>query len=208
MHVNLWAGGPTLALADHWQQGDRLPDEPADTQVFGYKFSDGAAGSVATHRYPSEHAMPLDTDAMIDGLHGAAAVISGDAALIEVDVEETAGGVPYVYSLMKIRQEPDGVQYNLTLHLHGDHIQQIQGFFFEGDVTGMRDAAVYEMARRRDLLVEPTADDPTGGWARDPYSGVKTGFVMNMSELSDFDERLPSHPLSMARELLASVGAS
>jgi hypothetical protein len=43
---------------------------------------------------------------------------------------------------------------------------------------------------------------------RDPYNGSTTAFVMNMSELRDFDEHFPTHPVWMAWELLASVVAS
>ena len=31
---------------------------------------------------------------------------------------------------------------------------------------------------------------------------------MNMSELPDFDEQFPNHPLTMARELLRNIAAS
>lgn len=34
------------------------------------------------------------------------------------------------------------------------------------------------------------------------------GFVMNMSELPDFDEQFPNHPLSMAQELLRNIADS
>lgn len=208
MQVSLWPGGPTLTLAAHWQAGNLLPDDPPGAEAIFYRFDDGSMGSAVTHPYPPEHAMPLDAEELIGGLLEAPAVLAGQAALIEVNVGRTASGVPYIYSLMKIKQEPAGLQYNLTLHLHDDHIHQVQGFFLEGDTTGIRDATVYEIARQHNALREPTDNDPTGGWARDPYSGLRAGFVMNMSELADFDAQFPGHPLSMARELLTSVAAS
>lgn len=112
MQLNLWSGGPTLTLADYWQRGNTLQDDPPDTQVFGCRFDGGATGSVMTHACPADYAMPLDENALIDGLLDAPAVAGGQAGLIEVNVERTASGVPYVYSLMKIKQEPSGVQYN------------------------------------------------------------------------------------------------
>lgn len=208
MQVPLWSGGPTLELADYWQQSRLLPDDPPGTQAFGYLFSDDTTGTVTTQPYPPDYAMPLDKDQLIDGLLGADAVVAGQAALVEVNVEVTASGVAYVYSLMKIKQEPSGVQYNLTLHLYAEHVQQVQGFFIEGHTTGLRDATVYEIARQNDWLREPTADDPMGGWSRDPYTGSHAGFVMNMSELPEFDDQFPTHPLSMAREVLEAVRAS
>lgn len=208
MHVNLWAGGPVLDLADYWQRGNVLPEDPPGTKTFGYSFSGGGMGPVTTYPLPAEHAMPLDKDEVIDGLLHMSDFVSGEAGLIEVGVEHTASGVPYVYSLMKVKDAPSGVQYNLTLHLHAGHVQQVQGHFLEGDTTGLRDTTVYEIARQRDWITEPTTDDPTGGWARDPYTGVRTGFVMNMSELPEFDGQFPTHPLSMAREVLGAVRLS
>ena len=58
------------------------------------------------------------------------------------------------------------------------------------------------------MLHEPTPDDPTGGWAHDPYDHSTTGFVMNMSELPDFDQQFPGHPLTLARELLQNIADS
>lgn len=57
------------------------------------------------------------------------------------------------------------------------------------------------MASCQNLLNEPTEDDPTGGWAHDPFDNSTTGFVMNISELPDFDQQFPHQPLTMAREL-------
>ena len=113
-----------------------------------------------------------------------------------------------MYSIVKIRLEPAGVEYNLTLHFAGERPVQLQGGFAEGNLTGVRDAMVYEMARSNNMGGEPTADDPSGGWAHDPFDYSTTGFVMNMSELPRFDERFPAHPLSMARELLRSIADS
>jgi hypothetical protein len=203
MQVSLWPGGPTLRLEDRWKPFRTRPGDPADAQAIGYKFTDGTIGVVNIHATPPEVALPLDRQEVIDNLRG-----SPDAGLIDVGLARTASGIPYIYSLMKIRQEPSGVQYNLTLQLSGEHRLQIQGNFLEGDVTGIREAVVYEIAMSRNMLSEPTEDDPTGGWAHDPFDHSTAGFVMNISELPDFDERFPSHPLSMARELLRVVAAS
>jgi hypothetical protein len=205
MQISLWAGGPTLELADHWQPLRTLPDDPTDAQAFAFKFGDGAAGVLMMHPIPQNRAMPLDQQELIDGMRGANEVLSGQAGIIDVDAARTASGIPYVYSLMKIPGEHHGIHYNLTLHLVGDQTLQIRSGFDEGDLTGMREAFVYEMAQRRDMLQEATEDDPTGGWAHDPFDYSTTGFVMNMSELSDFDEQFPCHPLTMARELLRSI---
>lgn len=204
----MWSDGPTMELADRWQPLRTAPDDPPDMQVFGFKLRDGAAGLLMMHAIPADEAMPLDRQLLIDDLRGASEVIAGEAGFIDVDAGRTKSGIPYVYSLMKIPGEHTGVHYNLTLHLVGERVLQIRGHFDEGDVTGMRDAFVYELAMRRDMLREPTPDDPTGGWARDPFDRSTTGFVMNMSEVPDFDAQFPNHPLSMARELLRNIADS
>lgn len=149
--------------------------------------------------------MPLNQQELIGGLRGAREVLAGQAGPIDVDAARTASGIPNVYSLMKIPGEHRGIHYNLTLHLVGERTLQIRSGFDESDVTGMREAFVYEMAQRHNMLHESTPDYPTGGWAHDPYDHSTTGFVMNMSELPDFDEQFPSHPLTLARELLRSI---
>lgn len=208
MQINLWPGGPTLQLADHWQPFRTLPDDPPGTQAFGYKFTGGESGVVVVKPIPQEVAMELDAQSVIDGIRRVRDVIEGQVGLIDVDVARTASGLPYVYSIVKIRLEPVGVEYNLTLHFPGEHPVQLQGGFAEGNLTGARDAMVYEMARRNNMVGEPTANDPSGGWAHDPFDHSTTGFVMNMSELPRFDEQFPAHPLSMARELLRSIAGS
>jgi hypothetical protein len=45
-------------------------------------------------------------------------------------------------------------------------------------------------------------EDGIIGWNRDPYDEtIKTGFLMNLSEQSEYDSMFPSHPLSLLREL-------
>lgn len=208
MQVCLWPGGPTLELGDQWQPLRSLPDDPPNTQVFGFKYSDGVSGLLMMHTIAPEELMPLDSQKLIDDLRAGPEVSNGQAGFIGVDVSRTASGNPYVYSLMKIPGDHGGVHYNLTLHLIGDHPMQIRGHFDQGGLTGTREAVVYEMARRQSMIHDPTTDDPTGGWAHDPFDYSTHGFVMNMSELPDFDEQFPGHPLSLARELLRNIAES
>lgn len=208
MQISMWPGGPTVQVADHWQRLRAMPDDPPDGQKFGFMHSDGVAGLLMMQTIPPDGAMPLDRQELIDGLRRSQWVASGEAGFIDVNVARTDSGIPYVYSLMKIPGEPRGIHYNLTLHLIGERVMQIRGHFDEGTVTGMREAVVYEMAQRHNMLREPTQDDPTGGWAHDPFDHSTEGFVMNMSELPDFDGQFPNHPLTMARELLGNIADS
>jgi hypothetical protein len=208
MQISLWAGGPTLHLSGPWEPLRTLPDDPPDAPKLGFMLSDGIAGLLMMQTIPPDGAMPLDRQELIDGLRRSQWVTSGEAGFVDVNVSRTNSGIPYVYSLMKIPGEPRGIHYNLTLHLIGERVMQIRGHFDEGTVTGMREAVVYEMAQRSNMLREPTEDDPTGGWAHDPFDHSTRGFVMNMSELPDFDEQFPKHPLTLARELLRNIADS
>ena len=59
MQTSLWPGGPTLTLPDYWQPLGTLPDDPPGTQVFAFKFGDGATGSLMMHPIPPDEAMRL-----------------------------------------------------------------------------------------------------------------------------------------------------
>lgn len=88
MQTSLWPDGPTLTLPDYWQPLGTLPDDPPDTQVFAFKFTDGANGSLIMHPIPPNKAMPLSQQELIDGLRGAREVLAGQAGLIDVDATE------------------------------------------------------------------------------------------------------------------------
>ena len=49
-------------------------------------------------------------------------------------------------------------------------------------------------------------DETVADWRFDPYdSDYKRGFLMNKSELEEYDELFPLHPLSMTREFVRTV---
>lgn len=101
---------------------------------------------------PPKQAMPLDQQAVIGSLRGADEVRAGQAGLIDVGAALIASGIPYVHILMKIPGGHRGVHYNLALHLIGERTLQIRGHVDEGELAGIREAVVYEMARRRSML--------------------------------------------------------
>ena len=68
MQVDLWTGGPTLRLADHWQPFGTLPEDPPGTQAFGYKFTGGESGVVVVKPIAPDGAMELDAQSVIDGI--------------------------------------------------------------------------------------------------------------------------------------------
>ena len=108
----------------------------------------------------------------------------------------------YVYSIVKNLKEPNGVQYILTYQkFYADFFINIQGFFEETGMTGIRDSMVLELLKREGTL--GNNEDPFAGWMKDPYDdSITIGVRMNLSEQEEFDEKFPGFPLSMCRELV------
>lgn len=71
----------------------------------------------------------------------------------------------------------------------------------EAGVTGIRDTAIFTKWMIEGHEIDP--DDETGrivGWARDPYFPEYDGpCLRNLSELEEYDEQFPDHPLSKVR---------
>ena len=85
-----------------------------------------------------------------------------------------------------------------------DFILNIQAYFEEIGTTGIRDTIGYELCRRQHLV--GNGDDPFEGWAKDPYDEtIKTGALMNLSEMEQFDEQFPGFPLTMCREFIHTI---
>ena len=116
------------------------------------------------------------------------------------------GGAPFVYSIVKTKNQPSGVQYNLTLHIFLDGVPyQVQGFFDEGQPTGMRDSTIYSLFLQQAGPNDGPWQSQGRPWMQDPYDGNTDGWQMNLSELPRFDEMFPYHPLSVVRRFIAQT---
>jgi hypothetical protein len=120
--------------------------------------------------------------------------------LIEIEEGHTKAGKHYSYNLMKGKEE-NSVFYQLTLLVQSDNdVMAVACMGVESGVTGQRDAMVFELESRKNNV--KVTEDGFIGWNRDPYDEtIKTGFLMNLSEQSEYDSMFPSHPLSLLREL-------
>jgi len=77
----------------------------------------------------------------------------------------------------------------------------VTGFFTEQGITGKRDTAVYELARKEGKIKSGLDE-----WAFDPYdSNYTKGFLLNLSENRQFDEIFPLHPLTEARNFIKNL---
>ena len=145
--------------------------------------------------------MPYENiSVIVDGIHRALADTQG---LIEVDAGITKNNKKYVYSIVKSKLEPSGMQYVLTMHIDmNENTINIQAFFDEIGTTGLRDATILNKMVSDGEIVLPNMD----GWFKDPYDeNYKKGLLMNLSEQSKYDVMFPQHPLSETRSFIKYV---
>lgn len=189
-------GALQMSLPEGWQRVNSMPDDPPASVAMATQTPAGGAFALL-YPMPATYAMPFgDSDTVVGGIHRA---LAPDQGLVQVEAGTTHAGRAYVYSIVKTRVEPSGVQYSLTLHVDtGSQTTCVQAFCDEGQPTGVRDAAVFSA-----LLKAGEVGEDLSGWQRDPYDPAREeGFLANLSELPEFDHYFPGHPLSLARELV------
>ncbi len=183
----------SVSIPEYYQRVDPMPDDPKDSIPFMVQ-TENAVCLLMVTPIALEQTIPRNKE---DLLRGVRRFLGDNQGIIAVDT-----GDIYAYSIVKTLKQPSGVQYILTYHkFYPESAIQIQAFFEEGQMTGLRDNVVYNMCRQKGWV--GTAEDPFAGWQKDPYDeSVTSGARMNMSELEEFDEMFPDFPLSMCRELI------
>lgn len=187
----------TIVIPDQYQILDPMPEDSKDMVTVGLRTQE-AMCIVHIVPIPPSRAMPFDdSQAVVDGIHH---VMEDDQGLVEVCAQSIRSGGRLIDSVVKSSDaETGGVQYTWTCDIEARNaILTFQGFFCEDGMTGVRDATIFELARRQDWI---TVDD-TGvhGWAQDIYDPTYTrGNLPNLSEDQRFDSMFPQHPLSMLR---------
>ena len=192
LHVN----GKSVSIPKYYQRVDSMPDDPEGSLPYMVQ-TENATCFVLMFPVDESQSLPHTQDELIAGIRQ---FLGENQGLIEVVAESD-----YVYSIVKTLKQPSGVQYVLTYQkFYSEFILNIQAFFEETGMTGIRDNVVYEMCRRQNIV--GTDDDPFSGWTQDPYdANVKTGALMNISEQEQFDEKFPGFPLSMCREFVRTL---
>ena len=187
----------SFSIPDDYFRAQSLPDDPPNSIVFE-KDTDAAANILMLFFIDKAEAMPFgDEKAVIDTLHD---LLSDEQGLIEVKSGTASSGTPFIYSVVKAHRQPSGMQYILTLQLDlGAEVLNLQGYFTEENVTGERDAAIWEYAMREKII----STEDQSNWFADPYDpGFQRGILMNLSERAQFDQAFPEHPLSELRRLV------
>jgi len=197
MKLTLFDSRKEIFFSDDWQQVETMPDDPPGTSVY-MKMTEFSQCMILFYPISDDYVMQFENpQSVIDGIHNSLAINQG---LIEVELDEHEK--KYIYSIVKTKMEPSGVQYCLTLHFRIlDKFYNITGFFTETGITGGRDATVFELARRDGIIKENMV-----GWSNDPYDkSFKKGFLMNLSEKAYFDKNFPLHALSEARAFIKEL---
>lgn len=160
-------------------------------------------GSALLFSWPvtAKESMPFGAkQALIDDFHQ---TMGDDIGLIKVETGDTAAGNKYVYSIRKMNMRDEesesGVtNYQLNFNICiDDVIHFIDGSFVpEGEESG-----------REQFVSEQTGiKQDSSDWFNDPYDPeYKKGFLMNLSECEDYDDKFPEHPLSMLRYFVKYV---
>ena len=175
-----------------------LPDDPPGSVVFE-KDTREATNILMFFFIGKGEAMPFDDwNGLIASMHNC---LGENQGLLAVCTGVTAGAcVPFVYTVVKSLKQPSGVQYILTFQMDFEsEVLNLQGYFDEEGVTGIRDAAIYEQAMREGII---SARDRSK-WCADPYQpDFRFGALMNLAEQERFDDAFPSHPLSELRRFV------
>lgn len=185
-----------LEIPDYLMQIETYPEDPPNAVSYGQQ-TENASNFMLIFPINLNESLPFDSpQIIIDSIHRN---MNKNQGLIEVNVGNTKSGKKYVYSIVKTLIESQGVQYALIFQIKSSNsVINIQSYYDETGITGMRDAYVYDLARNTGQVPREFE-----GWMKDPYDENYTkGIRMNLSEDSKYDKLFPAHPLSILRDFL------
>lgn len=186
----------TIHIPNEYQKMNSMPDDPKNSNAYG-KQTPSLNCFITMYPISKEKAMPFDNErVVINGIHSALGDTQG---LIEVKAGNTKNNKKYIYSIVKTKLEPSGIQYILTMHIDmNDYVMNLQSFFDEVGITGQREAVIMNQ-----LLNEGKILSNMDGWMQDPYDeNLKKGLLMNISGKKEYDTIFQNHPLTEERKLI------
>lgn len=179
---------------------DKFPEDPMYSVNYGMNTSNCAS---FVQSFPMSARRTMDyynVQKIINGIHQS---LDDSQALIEVKAGRTNHNRQYVYSIVKTKGDPIGVQYFMLMHVAYEDIAiNVNGHFVETGMTGERDSIVWELACRKGFV----SISDNSKWTFDPYDkNLKRPYLMNLSEKEEFDKMFPDHPLSQCRRFVEIV---
>lgn len=171
------------------------PSITYDAKGFAWE-DEGTYGVVSIGSMPRRDSLFVVSD-VVAGMRGC---LGQNQGLVAIEEGETSACVPYRETLVKTSIE-FGVQYTLSLQLDCDtSVVSLTAFAEENGTTGTRDSFIFASCQNQGIV------NGFEGWNIDPIEDHPVdGFPMNLSELEDFDEHFPMHPLSELRSLARFV---
>lgn len=179
---------------------EKFPEDPMYSVNYG-KNTSNCVSFMQSFPMSARHAMDYyNVQKIINGIHQS---LGDNQALIEVKAGKTNHKRQYVYSIVKTKDEPSGVQYFVLMHVAYEDIAiNVNGHFVEAGMTGMRDTMIWELARREGIV----SSTDNSKWMFDPYDkSWKRPYLMNLSEKEEYDEMFPDHPLSQCRKFVRLI---
>ena len=191
-----------IHLPEYYQRIQTLPNDPEGTVAYGI-MNEQCSCIMTAYPLESNEAMDFSDEAsLIEGIHN---TISEIQALVEVGGGNTKiFKHKYIYSIVKNQKKPSGVQYIVLLDIKFKlKALRIKAFYEEQGITGKREVRVYGMLLNNGVLEKIGG---SGKWQQDPYDhNFKRDYLMTLSELQQFDEMFPGHPLTLARQMIKRV---
>lgn len=131
-------------------------------------------------------------------------IVAANGGIIQVDIAQKEA-CPYVKTIFKIPQEPQGMTYLGSLIFpfqKYSYVLKIQAI--EVGVTGLRDNMIANKLLGAGAIV--AGENGLEGWFQDPYApDFEGGVLMNLSEAEAYDAQFEGHPLSQVRQVLRSL---
>jgi len=189
-----------VIIPDDFQKMNSMPEDPENSVVYGKQTSSADCFVIIFPINPA-NAMPFDNEReVISGIHNS---LAEDQGLIEVKAGVTRQNNKFIYSIVKTKLNPSGMQYTLVMHLdYGVDVLNVQAYFSEIGMTGQRDNTILNKLISEGVIVMPDMSK----WMQDPYDANYTkGIRMNLSENEQYDNAFPNHPLSEIRKLINSI---
>ena len=204
MEFNFCDTNYKLVINDRWQTVQKRPEDPEDLSVIGINHQN-CYSLIFMNPIPENKIMPiLDKNLTINSTRH---YLEENQGIVEI--ENNVDKFPYIYTIIKVPMNPNGVHYlfNFHIQIHTKYYS-IEGMFDEIGTTGVRDTMVGELCRREGIVRTEEVNGKVNlvGWNEDPYDkNYKKGFLMNLSEKREFDEKFPYHPLSEVRNLIKDL---
>lgn len=202
----------------HEAKKDTAGWQQAGTVGYWMQQTESARLQLIVSEVPVQHTdkmPPLDKQAVIKQIHES---MDESMGLIEVAVIDVNGGKQAIKTILKQKVDNAPMYTGKLQYKTGSGGGMvIQVVAREYGVTGVREAIVGDMLSDHTVTETKTESGGTltmqGGLPKDfdedPYDpGYKKGYLMNKSELSEYDAKFPDHCLSVLRSTLDSIQSS